>query len=248
MGQKTIFITGGTGKVGTVLIKELISEGNFVITTSRNQESGYNWIKTNQIDEKFIQLIYVDFYSNDSIELIASGIKRDVEILVFNARDVKNVINDEHGKLTREQFQNDYYQAVTFPYLLINQFLSTNKLEDILFISSIYGVVVPNPSLYDNFNLASPINYGVNKAAQIHLTKELAVRLSPLNIRVNCISYGGIEGRTNNDFTKKYSDLTPMSRMLNEQDLYPPIKMILSNKLLAITGENIKIDGGWTLS
>ena len=51
-----------------------------------------------------------------------------------------------------------------------------------------YGSVAPNPSLYDDFHSESSINYGVVKAAQIHLVKELAVRLGS-NSRVNAISY-----------------------------------------------------------
>jgi len=35
--------------------------------------------------------------------------------------------------------------------------------------------------------------------------------------------------------------------MLKLEDLYPPIKLLLDNAELPITGENIKIDGGWTI-
>ena len=40
---------------------------------------------------------------------------------------------------------------------------------------------------------ASP-NYGVSKAAQIKLTKEMAIKFMNNGIRVNCISFGGVEG------------------------------------------------------
>ena len=66
-----------------------------------------------------------------------------------------------------------------------------------------YGVVVPNRNLYKDKYKSSSIFYGISKAAQIHLTKELAVRLSQDNIRVNSVSFGGIEGRVSSNFKKK---------------------------------------------
>ena len=116
-----------------------------------------------------------------------------------------------------------------------------------MYISSIYGIVPPNKNLYsDNYN-SSPIQYGVSKAALIHLSKELAVRFSDLDISVNTISYGGIEGRSTNDFKNKYSKLTPSGHMLTLEDICSPIIFLLSQKNKSITGHNLVIDGGYTI-
>ena len=53
-----------------------------------------------------------------------------------------------------------------------------------------YGVVVPNPRLYDESDIGCPINYG-EKAAMNHITKELAVRLSKNNVRVTALHLEG---------------------------------------------------------
>ena len=109
-----------------------------------------------------------------------------------------------------------------------------------------YGVVAPTPSLYDNFEESSAVHYGVSKAAQIHLTKELAVRLAP-KIRVNCVSFGGIKGRTDENFENRYKNLTPLQRMLEEEDVVGPIDFLVSDNSTNMTGQNIKVDGGWTI-
>ena len=62
-------------------------------------------------------------------------------------------------------------------------------------ISSIYGLVVPNLTIYESKNASVPVHYGVAKAALDHLTKELAVRLADHGIRVNAVAFGGVEGR-----------------------------------------------------
>ena len=140
--------------------------------------------------------------------------------------------------------------GIVGPYTLNNLLIDSNsgtKLDNIIFISSIYGVVAPTPSLYDNFEHQSPIQYGVTKAAQIHLTKELAVRYSSKGIRVNAISLGGIKGRVKESFIDKYSKLNPQNKMLSVSDVLKPIEFLIKNDSESITGHNLIVDGGWTI-
>ena len=121
------------------------------------------------------------------------------------------------------------------------------NLKKIIIISSIYGVVGPTISLYNDFNNQSPIQYGITKAAQIHLSKELAIRYADLDILVNTVSYGGVEGRANEEFKKRYSNLTPLKAMLNLNEVIKPIDFLLSDGASGMTGHNLIVDKGWTL-
>ena len=134
----------------------------------------------------------------------------------------------------------------------LSYFLSTKlnrkNLSSVVNISSMYGIVAPNKSLYVNKYKSSPIFYGVSKAAQIHLSKELAVRLAKYNIRVNSVSFGGVEGRVDQKFKKKYKILCPLGRMLKSNEIFEPIWFLSNNELSSgATGHNLIIDGGWTI-
>ena len=193
-------------------------------------------------------IIEANFEDENAVMQISQNLNSSIDVLIHNARSIDNLKMDEKGKTSNENFQSEFYMGVTFPYLLTNSLIEfKHPLKDVLFISSMYGLVGPNPSLYTDFHNQSPINYGVTKAAQIHLTKELAIRLANNNIRVNCISYGGIEGRADEAFKERYAKLSPMKKMLSAEDLYPPVKFIVDNPHMKMTGENIVIDGGWTL-
>ena len=103
-------------------------------------------------------------------------------------------------------------------------------------IGSQYGSVAPNPNLYENFILESPIQYGVTKSALHHLTKELAVRLAP-SIRVNSVAYGGFKVDNKKEFVDKYSKLNPGKRMLNLEEVGGPVNFLLdSNESSSING------------
>ncbi len=130
-------------------------------------------------------------------------------------------------------------------YRLASSFM--DSFTNVVNIGSIYGIVSPNLGLYESNDSAVPIHYGVSKAALIHLTKEMAVRLAKDSIRVNAVAYGGVEGRVDQEFLRRYSGLCPMQRMLVESDLAGPVELILSQNVAAMTGQTLVVDGGWTL-
>ena len=56
---------------------------------------------------------------------------------------------------------------------------------NVINIASMYGIVSPDPNIYNNTNInPSSINYGVGKAAIIQYTKNAAVFLAEKNIRI----------------------------------------------------------------
>jgi NAD(P)-dependent dehydrogenase (short-subunit alcohol dehydrogenase family) len=246
--MRSILITGGTGKIGSVLVKCMVQDGHQVVFTTRSKKSGYEMIDKFNLKIENCTPIELDFSKADALKNLRSQIKHLPDTLIHNARSLETLRLKKNGRINSEQFQTEFFNGITFPYHINNLMLDLKApLRDVLFISSIYGNVSPNPSLYENFELESPVNYGVTKAAQIHLVKELAVRLSPKKIRVNAISYGGVEGRVDNEFKKRYRKLTPLGGMLENKDLYPPVKYLLDNYDLKVTGENLKVDGGWTI-
>lgn len=246
--MRRILITGGTGNIGSRLVHDMLNDGHFVYFTTRSIESGKKLIKSKGFDQHRCKPIEVDFFDEFAIKQIIDHLPDLPDCIIHNARSLDTLKINERNQIEEKQFQDEFFIGITFPYLLTNAIIDRgNALKDILFISSMYGSVAPSPSLYNDFHKQSPINYGVVKAAQIHLVKEFAVRLAPSKIRVNAISYGGVEGRVDDDFKKRYSKLVPTGRMLNHDDLYPPIKYFLGNPKLNVTGENLKVDGGWTI-
>jgi hypothetical protein len=144
---------------------------------------------------------------------------------------------------------NEFQLSVVVAYELTMGLLAeeTAVLENVINISSIYGIVASNQHLYLEPKKQTPIHYGVCKAAMIHLTKELAVRLAPDYIRVNAISYGGIEGRVSGDFLERYAALCPQGRMLTSEDIAEPALFLASVGASGVTGHNLVVDGGWSV-
>lgn len=101
--------------------------------------------------------------------------------------------------------------------------------------------------IYNNLEIETPINYRVAKAGLIHLTKNLSVQLARKGIKVNSISYGGIEGRVKNEFKKRYAKICPIGRMLKLDEVAGAVEFLVTDMSLGMTGHNLIVYGGWTI-
>lgn len=132
----------------------------------------------------------------------------------------------------------------------------------IIFLSSIYGMVGNDQRIYEGSNLhevylgdqsggpkqifAHPV-YAAAKGAVISLTRFLAAYWGQQNIRVNCISPGGLaHPGENSEFVQKYSAKVPMGRKAAVDELSGAALFLASDASSYVTGHNLVVDGGWT--
>jgi NAD(P)-dependent dehydrogenase (short-subunit alcohol dehydrogenase family) len=117
-------------------------------------------------------------------------------------------------------------------------------------IGSLYASVSPDPRLYDHIEsdppFLKPPAYGASKAAIVNLTKYLATAWGPHGVRVNTLSPGGVLGRQDEQFKRKFCDRVPLGRMAVYQDLVGPLQFLASDASAYVTGSELRVDGGFT--
>ena len=129
-------------------------------------------------------------------------------------------------------------------FSVCREFARNNNRGTIVNFSSTYGITSPMPNLYPGKN-EKHIGYGVSKAAVIQLTRHLAIHLAP-NFTVNCVAPGGVKHKQDKNFIEKYSNKTPMGRMMNIEEVPSVFDFLLDEKSSYVNGTEIVIDGGWT--
>jgi NAD(P)-dependent dehydrogenase (short-subunit alcohol dehydrogenase family) len=92
--------------------------------------------------------------------------------------------------------------------------------------------------------------YGTSKAGLAHLTKQLAVELAQLNIRVNAVAPGPVDtAMAKQVHTKEiradYHDAIPLNRYGLEEELAEAIFFLCSERSSYITGQMLAVDGGF---
>jgi NAD(P)-dependent dehydrogenase (short-subunit alcohol dehydrogenase family) len=122
--------------------------------------------------------------------------------------------------------------------------LRSSQGGSIINIASIYGEYGPDWSLYEGTGMANPAAYGASKGGVIQFTRWLATTLGP-DVRVNAISPGGVARGQPESFVKRYEARTPLRRMATEDDFRGAIAYLASDMSGYVTGQIVRVDGGW---
>lgn len=127
----------------------------------------------------------------------------------------------------------------------------------IVITSSIYGMVGPDPRVYEDCNSnqnlyggRDPLNlpgvYAASKGGLVAFARYLATLWGREGIRVNILTPGGVYDGQEDSFHQEYANRTPMGRMAVWSDYNGAILFLVSDASRYMTGANLVIDGGWT--
>ena len=117
----------------------------------------------------------------------------------------------------------------------------------LIHVSSIQGISPPKFWHYEGTTMTSPIEYTAIKSGVIAITRYLAEYYRQRNIRVNCISPGGILDKQPAEFLKRYRSSCTSKGMLDASDVSGALIFLLSDEARYISGQNIVVDDGWSL-
>jgi NAD(P)-dependent dehydrogenase (short-subunit alcohol dehydrogenase family) len=95
--------------------------------------------------------------------------------------------------------------------------------------------------------MSSPIEYSASKAGIIAITTYLAKYIKNKNLRINCVSPGGIFDNQKKEFIRRYKKDCISKGLLDPKDLCETINFLISKESFYIRGQNIIIDDGWSL-
>ena len=240
--NKNILILGGSGLIGTQIVKNLVSVGYNVYVMDKKKNKYLT--KKNMI---LCDISKINLF-NRKFDLLTQKEKIDT---VINLSYLKN---KNWGKKFLKLKPNDVKEnlflqlgtIILTSQKIINYFINKKKGNLILF-SSIQGISAPKFSHYNNTNMSSPIEYSAAKAGIINMTKYIAKFCEKKKIRVNCISPGGVLDNQPKKFIKRYKESCLSKGLLDSNDLNGIVEFLVSEKSNFINGQNIIIDDGWSL-
>ena len=238
--EKIILVTGGSGLIGKSIIKDLTEDGyfpiNIDITSAENccEHFKCDITKEDEIEGVF-KLVYEKYGRIDG--------------LVNNAYPRKEAFGADFFDVQEKHLKEQLHFQLASYYLCCQKvlpYLQKSNGGSIVNVSSIYGSVGNDFSLYENTKMNPPGVYNMVKGGINSLTNYLAAKFGKDQIRVNTISPGGIFDNQDKKFVEKYIQKVPLARMGNPDDISPVICFLMSDKSKYITGQNILVDGGLT--
>lgn len=257
--NENCLVTGATGKIGAEISVMMASIGYNLILTDNNVNK-LNNLK-DKIRKKYnidITIFQCDLSINKSREKLINQIKKkfkNLRVLINNAAKT--------GKKEAKKFSKDFASTdknlndwsryieinLTASYHLTSgliKLLNKNKNGRIINIGSIFSFIAPSWEMYKGLNMNNNAAYSASKGGLLQLTRWQSTFYAP-NIKVNMISPGGIIRDQHKTFKQRYSNRTPLKRMGTEEDVVNAVLFLSSDLSNYITGQNLVVDGGWSI-
>ena len=222
--NKIVLIVGGRGYLGRDFCQALRSQNASVISADLPTQS--QAASKSEFNNEFSDIEQVDVDVTDE-----NSISKMVDLILEKYGHIDTLIYSVTAK------PHDFYAP--FTECSLEGWLSEG--------SNLAELYSDEEEKKQKGQIYSHSVYPVVKGGVISLTRYLAAYWGGRNIRVNCISPGGVyhEGE-NETFVKKYSAKVPLGRKAEVREISGAVVYLASDESSYVTGQNIIVDGGWT--
>ena len=245
--KKNIYIIGGLGLIGFELVKQLISKDNNIIVIDK-----FKKIKK----QKYVKYINLDI---TKIQTLQVKLKK----LFVTYGKPHSMVNCSYPKTSN--WKNNDFKRINYSnysknislhlntYIWITKIFSDEMIKNkfkypsIVLLSSIYGFLGQNLNIYKNEKIRENLTYSVIKGGIINAVRSFSSYYGNKGLWINCVSPGGVLDNQSKSFLKKYNREVPMNRMAFKHEVANVIKFLISEKSSYITGQNIIVDGGYSI-
>jgi len=252
--SKTIVITGASGHLGRCYAAKVATIASCILIDLDQQK--LTELVSQLPDPSRHKTYAIDLANEDQRELAIHSILEQneiIDILVNCAAYTGDTVQDGWIAPFEEQSIDAWRAALeinlTSCFELCQKLYPRIKLAEdgnILNVGSIYGDLGPDMRLYSGTNMGNPAAYAASKGAIAQLTRWLATVLAP-NVRVNCVSPGGIIRNQEKRFIEAYKNKVPLQRMATEDDVVGAMLFLTIGSSHYITGHNLVVDGGFSI-
>jgi NAD(P)-dependent dehydrogenase (short-subunit alcohol dehydrogenase family) len=248
-------VVGGTGHLGSSVVERLLKDDWCVIAVARRPEGLEALERRATSRKKNLHCLSGDGYSPivlDQVARVADLRNWSIEGWVNNA----NTVSGSNQLLNLDPKVVDEDLAALGKVIIATEFAAKVMIGggvagSIVNVASMYGVVSPDHRLYGGHReFQNPPAYGVVKAGVINFSRYCAAHLGEYKIRVNSVSPGPfprLDGSVSGEFVSLLADRVPLRRTGQPSEFAAVVAFLLGGESTFVTGDNLIVDGGWTL-
>lgn len=244
--SKTVLITGGTSGIGLEAVRAFSSRGANVVFTGRREAEGLAIMNELRARDENVFFVQADVtIENDHLNVF-----NFIETMFGNLDIAFNNAGVElESSITALSFA-DYRKIFDINVWGV---IAAMKFEIELMSQQQRGVIVNTSSIAGHVGVPGFSAYSASKHAIEGLTKTTALEYATQGIRINCIAPAFIltpmvERYIGQDDTKmrQLASLHPNGRLGLPEEVVSAVLFLCSSSASFITGESLRVDGGWT--
>jgi NAD(P)-dependent dehydrogenase (short-subunit alcohol dehydrogenase family) len=237
--QRTAFVTGGNGGIGTAIVERLLAQGCRVLYTYFEHEKDPHGLLEKYPD---LQAFHCDLLDAAEVQRITDDVldaNRHIDILVNNAGVMQD---DLFLRMSPDEWNHVIDVNLKSLYLFTHAFLPTmldQRWGRIINISSITGLR----------GFSGKANYSASKAGIIGFTRSLAVEVASRGVTVNAVTGGMIDTKMLSAIPEKVmshiiSEI-PAGRLGSPEEVAAVVVFLAGEDSSYVTGEAISVSGGY---
>jgi len=240
---KVAAVTGGASGIGEATVRRFVAEGASVAFCDRDGERGQRVAAELEAAGAKVAFTQADVGTEAACLAFVNGAAQKfgrLDILINNAGIRKYEKVDEASAASWNEILSVNLMSYVFCAKAAVPLMRDHGGGAIVNITSISAV------------RASTLRsaYGTSKAGLAHLTKQLAVELASLGIRVNGIAPGPVDTAMAKavhtpEIRSDYHDAIPLNRYGLESELAEAIFFLCCERSSYITGQILAVDGGF---
>lgn len=239
--NKVIVVTGGNGLLGKQMVSTFREQGAVVIAADI------------YFEDKCADDFVIDITDEDSVKRGISDIVKkynQIDGWVNNAYPRTKDWGNKFEKIPIESWRKNVDMHLNGYFLccqVVLEQMKTQGFGSVVNMSSIYGLVGPDLTVYEGTDMTMPAAYSAIKGGLNNLTRYLASYYGSYQIRINTVSPGGIFDNQPEKFVNNYNKKVPLKRMGSPKDIVSSVCFLLTDDSSYITGHNLVVDGGWSI-
>ena len=251
LNNQIVAISGGSGRIGSALSRAVIENGGKVIIGDINREKANKLVL--DLGDKNALFFEGNLTKPNTVDLMINmGVKKfgKIDAAVHCAYPISKQWGTRFENLKPDGIKEDLFNQLGGAILFSQRFIRHFREQghgNLIHISSIQGVAAPKFEHYEDTDMVSPIEYSAIKAGIVSITRYLAKYCKNQNIRVNCISPGGILSGQPESFLSNYNKDCLSKGMLDASDISGALIFLLTDQSKYVNGQNIIVDDGWSL-
>ena len=241
MTQRTALVTGGTGGIGSAIIRYLAGQGHRVATNYRDPDKGEAWRKAMAADGIEVCMVQGDVTDPAACEAMVRAVQEKcgpIEILVNNAGITRD---STFHKMSYPQWMDVVNTNLNACFNVTRPVIESMRARK-------WGRIVQISSINGQKGQYGQANYAAAKAGMHGFTISLAQENAKFGITVNTVSPGYVATdmvmAVPEDVRAKIEAQIPLGRLGKPEEIAHAVAFLAGEETGWMTGANLAINGG----
>ncbi|MBZ4021047.1 hypothetical protein CKO11_01040 [Rhodobacter sp. TJ_12] len=255
--DRTIFITGSGGVLGSTYVRRMLAEGARVVATDLPGHRAEALQAAHEGNESF-RFYELDVGDEAQVTEIFQRVMKDgwePNVVLNNAAITGEMLMGagksfpDFADTTVADFERTLHTNLTGAFMVARQMdrdIVGRYPATLINVASMYALNGAHHPIYDGMPFKNFSAYGITKAGIHGLTVWLAGYWAPRKATVNTIAPGAVFNGHSEEFQRRVGELIMAGRMAQPDEIADAMLFLCSAQSGYVTGQLLNVDGGFS--